>query len=244
MPLTLFVGSLYASLWANEFQPHLPQFRFSEHEQIQYHEIRTHKNAQFADGLEIPFYQIGVRHPWNEGFLYDDLPCTQTRCRFDFEMKPAEAKQLKLLQVAGLGYILVPRSWHQFEAEVASNGSAHFIIQNAEKNQAIDWLNTAQCYGCALTSGNLYFPELQRRLDLEDYGSSSDTHHHLHLVYAKPNTTFFSYQIPKLKNKTHGVAHYTEQHGLNFQKLEVTVTNHQLTRVILNFYNQQLHAEN
>lgn len=229
------------SIYADTFQPTFPKFNFVLSEQVKRHELKQLKAAQFNHGIHIPFYQIGVLHPWTEGFLYDDIACAKTGCRFHFSIVQSEAEKLKLFQIPGLGYILVPRDWHRFEAEVASNGSADFRIQNTQASQAIDMLNTANCYGCALTSGSLYFPKLQSLLDLEDYSGLIDHKKYLHLVYAKPNRTFFSYQIPKHPYRTHGVAFYQDQAGLNFQKIELTLANPKLANIILNFYNFQLH---
>ena len=239
--ILIFISCLSSlAVCADSFKPVFPEFRFDSTNQVKRYALKQVKAAKFANGVQMPFYQIGLTFVGEEGFQYQDIACADIGCQFDFAIHPSEAEKLKLFHIVGLGYMLLPRNWQRFEAESATNGSGDFIIQNAEATQAITMLNTAYCYGCALTSGNRYFPELQRLLDIEGYSGNKDSKQYLHLVYAKPDITFFSYQIPNHPFKTHGVAYYRYDGGLNFKKAEVTLANKKLASTILNFYNFQL----
>ncbi len=50
---------------------------------------------------------------------------------------------------------------------------------------------------------------------------------------------FFSYQIPQMNNKTHGIAKYYDEDTFNYKEIQVTLDKSQQSLVgpILNFYN-------
>ena len=72
-----------------------------------------------------------------------------------------------------------------------------------------------------------------------EYSGYQDPLKLLKIVHPSKQIAFFSYQIPKLKNRTHGVAKYQDEDTFNFREIKVTIDQSQqhLVGTILNFYN-------
>ena len=90
-----------------------------------------------------------------------------------------------------------------------------------------------------MPNATLYFPHLLKQSVEYEYGSYQDPLKLLKIVHPSKQIAFFSYQIPKLKNRTHGVAKYQDEDTFNFREIKVTVDQSQqhLVGTILNFYN-------
>ncbi len=58
-------------------------------------------------------------------------------------------------------------------------------------------------------------------------------------VHPSKKVAFFSYQIPQVNNKTHGIAKYDDEDTFNYKEIQVTLDKSQQSLVgpILNFYN-------
>ncbi len=61
----------------------------------------------------------------------------------------------------------------------------------------------------------------------------------INIVHPSKKVAFFSYQIPQVNNKTHGIAKYDDEDTFNYKEIQVTLDKSQqfLVGPILNFYN-------
>ncbi len=59
------------------------------------------------------------------------------------------------------------------------------------------------------------------------------------MLFIPLKSRFFSYQIPQVNNKTHGIAKYDDEDTFNYKEIQVTLDKSQqfLVTSILNFYN-------
>ena len=107
------------------------------------------------------------------------------------------------------------------------------------QKEAITLYNSSVCAGCGYPNASLYFPQLLKQSLEYEYGGVQDRNKKLTLVYPLKTTAFFSYQIPNISGKTHGVAKYIDDGDFNFVNIHLTLEqqNRHLATPILNFYN-------
>lgn len=222
------------------FTPTQPQFSTSLKQREQSNQLYALGQAVFSHGVKVPMYAVTAENPTDEGLLKEFAPCTAKSCLFDYQLDPKVAPRLKVLAIHGIGAVLVPRDWKDIQSAVGANGTASSLIMSPNSKQSITLYNSSACVGCGMPSATLYFPQvLAESIENEFYGQY-DKHGYLSLVYPSANVAFFSYQIPKLEGKTHGVAKYDDSDTFNFQDIHLTLqpSEADLARPILNFYHR------
>lgn len=220
------------------FHPSFPKFSQDETQRKQSNQFYPLGQAQFPNQVTVPVYGVTVENPIDDGLLTAFKPCTKNTCVFTSKLNKKDAEQLKLLAIPSIGYILVPKNWTDISASAGANGTGSALIMSSKQNEAITVYNSSFCVGCGLPHASLYFPKLLKQSLASEFGGMKDPNKKLTLVYPSPTTAFFSYQIPHLNNKTHGIAQYMDDGDFNFVNIHVTLTkDHQhLATPILNFY--------
>ena len=234
----LLSSSTFSSAEISNFQPKFPQFSTDKKTRNSENQTYFLGNAIFKNNVSIPFYGVTALSPVEDGYIARVKKCDAKSCHFDFKLDAEAAKQLKLLSLPEIGVVLVPRHWQDFQSHAGANGTGSSLLMSPNHQEAITLYNSSVCAVCGYPSASLYFPQLLKQSIEYEYGGMQDRQKKLTLVYPNKNTAFFSYQIPKLNNKTHGIAKYLEEGDFNFQDIHVTLDqNHQhLVRPILNFY--------
>ncbi|WP_288384071.1 DUF4850 domain-containing protein, partial [uncultured Acinetobacter sp.] len=177
-------------------------------------------------------------NPVNDGLLKGFKSCTAKSCHFDFKLGANLAKQLKLVGLPEIGTVLVPKDWQDIQADAGANGTGYALIMSPDQKQAIQLYDSSVCVGCGMPYASLYFPNLLKESIENEFGGYKDSQKLLNVVHPSKHSAFFSYQIPKLNNKTHGVAKYRDDGDFNFREIKVTLDKSQqhLVGPILNFY--------
>lgn len=222
------------------FIPTQPQFSTSLKQREQNNQLYALGQAIFNNGVKLPMYAVTAESPTDEGLLKQFAPCTGKNCFFEFNLEPKFAPKLKVLAIHGIGAVLVPKDWQDIQSAVGANGTASSLIMSPDKQQSITLYNSSACVGCGMRPATLYFPELlPQSIENEFYGQY-DKHRYLSIVRPSPHVAFFSYQIPTLLGKTHGVAKYDDSDTFNFQNIHLTLKPNEadLARTILNFYHR------
>lgn len=225
------------------FQPQFPQFSSNTINQKNYNQFHYLGEAKFPNNVRIPFYNVLVDNPTDgdNSSINDYQNCSSLSCEFKFDLNADAAKKLKLIVIPNIGVTLVPRNWQKIEANVGANGTGSMLIKSPDQMQAIDLYDSAFCVGCGMRPATLYFPNLLKESVQNEFGGERDSKKFITLVHPNKYTAYFSYQIPKLTYKTHGVAKYTDQkNDFNFRVIRATLAgeNQNLTPIILNFYQQ------
>ena len=174
-----------------------------------------------------------------DGLLKNFEKCTPKSCHFNFKLDTQHAKQLKLLALPEIGLVLVPRNWQDVEANAGANGTGFALAMSPDQKQAIELYDSSFCVGCGLPNATLYFPELLKESVEDDFGGFKDSKKLINIVHPSKKVAFFSYQIPQVNNKTHGIAKYYDEDTFNYKEIQVTLDKSQQSLVgpILNFYN-------
>ncbi|MGK5734779.1 DUF4850 domain-containing protein [Acinetobacter junii] len=232
----LFSSSIHAEITI--FKATFPQFSNSAKERKTENQIYPLGEASFATGVRVPFYGVTVLHPVDDGLLKDFKSCSAKSCHFNFKLKAEHASQLKLVALPKLGVILVPKDWQDIEANAGANGTGSALLMSTNQKQAIELYDSSVCVGCGMPYATLYFPNLLKESIENEFGGYKDTQKLIHVVHPSKYVAFFSYQIPKMNNKTHGIAKYRDDSDFNFQEIKVTLDKSQqhLVGPILNFY--------
>ncbi|MFP0389849.1 DUF4850 domain-containing protein, partial [Acinetobacter nosocomialis] len=146
---------------------------------------------------------------------------------------------LKLLALPETGLVLVPRNWQDVQANAGANGTGFALAMSPDQKQAIELYDSSFCVGCGLPNATLYFPELLKESVENEYGGLKDPKNLINIVHPSKKVAFFSYQIPQVNNKTHGIAKYDDEDTFNYKEIQVTLDKSQQSLVgpILNFYN-------
>ena len=233
--------SLNSTVYAEvkNFTPHFPQF---------YSSAATHKadnqfyklgEANFLNGVAVPFYGVTAQNPIEDGLLKNFEKCTLKSCSFNFKLDAQHAKQLKLLALPETGLVLVPRNWQDVQANAGANGTGFALAMSPDQKQAIELYDSSFCVGCGLPNATLYFPELLKESVENEFGGFKDPKKLINIVHPSKKMAFFSYQIPQVNNKTHGIAKYDDEDTFNYKEIQVTLDKSQQSLVgpILNFYN-------
>ncbi|MCH7295894.1 DUF4850 domain-containing protein [Acinetobacter higginsii] len=220
------------------FKPIFPKFSNTAQERKAENQIYALGEVSFANDVRVPFYGVTALNPADEGLLKDFKSCTAKSCHFDFKLDTHQAKQLKLVALPEIGAVLVPKDWHDVEASAGANGTGSALLMSPNQKQAIELYDSSFCVGCGMPNATLYFPNLLNESIENEFGGYKDPQKLVNIVHPSKQVAFFSYQIPNLNNKTHGVAKYHDEDTFNFREIIVTLDKSQqhLVGPILNFY--------
>ncbi|ENV60515.1 DUF4850 domain-containing protein [Acinetobacter soli] len=237
--------SLGSILWlplthaeVSTFKPSFPQFSNTAKQRQAMNQIYALGEVSFSNDVRVPFYGVTAPNPVDDGLLKGFKWCTAKSCHFDFKLDANLAKQLKLVGLPEIGTVLVPKDWQDIQADAGANGTGYALITSPDQKQAIQLYDSSLCVGCGMPYASLYFPELLKESIENEFGGYKDSQKLLNVVHPSKHSAFFSYQIPKLNNKTHGVAKYRDDGDFNFREIKVTLDKSQqhLVGPILNFY--------
>ncbi|WP_288405896.1 DUF4850 domain-containing protein [uncultured Acinetobacter sp.] len=237
--------SLGSILWlplthaeVSTFKPSFPQFSNTAKQRQAINQIYALGEVSFSNDVRVPFYGVTAPNPVNDGLLKGFKWCTAKSCHFDFKLGANLAKQLKLVGLPEIGAVLVPKDWQDIEANAGANGTGSALLMSKNQKQAIQLYDSSVCVGCGMPYASLYFPNLLKESIENEFGGYKDSQKLLNVVHPSKHSAFFSYQIPKLNNKTHGVAKYRDDGDFNFREIKVTLDKSQqhLVGPILNFY--------
>ncbi|OUJ92949.1 MULTISPECIES: DUF4850 domain-containing protein [Acinetobacter] len=221
------------------FTPLFPKFDSSAATRKADNQFYALGEANFLNGVTVPFYGVTAQNPMEDGLLKNFEKCTPKSCHFNFKLDTQHAKQLKLLALPEIGLVLVPRNWQDVEANAGANGTGFALAMSPDQKQAIELYDSSFCVGCGLPNATLYFPELLKESVEDDFGGFKDSKKLINIVHPSKKVAFFSYQIPQVNNKTHGIAKYYDEDTFNYKEIQVTLDKSQQSLVgpILNFYN-------
>ncbi|MEQ1177075.1 DUF4850 domain-containing protein [Acinetobacter nosocomialis] len=233
--------SLNSTVYAEvkNFTPHFPQFYSSAATRKADNQFYKLGEANFLNGVAVPFYGVTAQNPIEDGLLKNFEKCTLKSCSFNFKLDAQHAKQLKLLALPETGLVLVPRNWQDVQANAGANGTGFALAMSPDQKQAIELYDSSFCVGCGLPNATLYFPELLKESVENEFGGFKDPKKLINIVHPSKKMAFFSYQIPQVNNKTHGIAKYDDEDTFNYKEIQVTLDKSQPSLVgpILNFYN-------
>lgn len=233
--------SLNSTVYAEvkNFTPHFPQFYSSAATRKADNQFYKLGEANFLNGVAVPFYGVTAQNPIEDGLLKNFEKCTLKSCSFNFKLDAQHAKQLKLLALPESGLVLVPRNWQDVQANAGANGTGFALAMSPDQKQAIELYDSSFCVGCGLPNATLYFPELLKESVENEFGGFKDPKKLINIVHPSKKMAFFSYQIPQVNNKTHGIAKYDDEDTFNYKEIQVTLDKSQQSLVgpILNFYN-------
>ncbi|WP_151776547.1 DUF4850 domain-containing protein, partial [Acinetobacter nosocomialis] len=233
--------SLNSTVYAEvkNFTPHFPQFYSSAATRKADNQFYKLGEANFLNGVAVPFYGVTAQNPIEDGLLKNFEKCTLKSCSFNFKLDAQHAKQLKLLALPETGLVLVPRNWQDVQANAGANGTGFALAMSPDQKQAIELYDSSFCVGCGLPNATLYFPELLKESVENEFGGFKDPKKLINIVHPSKKMAFFSYQIPQVNNKTHGIAKYDDEDTFNYKEIQVTLDKSQQSLVgpILNFYN-------
>lgn len=242
---TILSLSLSSMLWVpfthaevSTFKPSFPQFSSTIKQRKQNNQIYPLGEVSFKDHIQVPFYGVTALNPVDDGLLKNFKYCNPKNCQFNFKLSAEQAKNLKLIAIPEIGMVLIPRTWQDIEADAGANGTGYALIMSPDQKQAIQLYDSSLCVGCGMPYASLYFPELLKESIENEFGGYKDSQKLMNVVHPSKHIAFFSYQIPKLNNKTHGVAKYRDDGDFNFQEIKATLDKSQqhLVGPILNFY--------
>ncbi|MEE9885693.1 DUF4850 domain-containing protein [Acinetobacter nosocomialis] len=233
--------SLNSTVYAEvkNFTPHFPQFSSSAATRKADNQLYALGEAKFLNGVAVPFYGVTAQNPMEDGLLKNFEKCTLKSCSFNFKLDAQHAKQLKLLALPETGLVLVPRNWQDIQANAGANGTGFALTMSPDQKQAIELYDSSFCVGCGLPNATLYFPELLKESVENEFGGFKDSKKFINIIHPSKKMAFFSYQIPQVNNKTHGIAKYDDEDTFNYKEIQVTLDKSQQSLVgpILNFYN-------
>lgn len=222
----------------SQFEPIFPQFSNTIKQRQAMNQIYALGEVSFSNDVRVPFYGVTAPNPFDDGLLKDFKSCTAKSCHFNFKLKAEHASQLKLVALPELGVILVPKDWQDVQASAGANGTGSALLMSLNQKQAIELYDSSVCVGCGMPYATLYFPNLLKQSLEYEYGGYQDHHKLINIVHSSKQVAFFSYQVPNLSYKTHGVAKYIDDGDFNFREIKVTLGKSQqhLIGPILNFY--------
>ncbi|MCU4338542.1 DUF4850 domain-containing protein [Acinetobacter dispersus] len=222
----------------HNFKPIFPIFSNTAQQRQAENQIYALGEVSFSNDVRVPFYGVTALNPADDGLLKDFKSCTAKSCHFDFKLDANQAKQLKLFALPEIGLVLVPKNWSDAEASAGANGTGSALLMSPNQKQAIELYDSSFCVGCGMPNATLYFPSLLKESVENDFGGYKDPQKLVTVVHPSKQVAFFSYQIPNLNNKTHGVAKYYDEDTFNFREIIVTLDQSQqhLVGPILNFY--------
>ncbi|WP_227591424.1 DUF4850 domain-containing protein [Acinetobacter shaoyimingii] len=220
------------------FNPKFSKFSDNAIQRKKWNQFYSIGYATFNNNVQVPIYGVTVENPYDDGILKESKPCTKNTCTFNFKLDPQQASQIKVIVLPNIGAVMIPRAWTDISASAGANGSGSALIMSADQKEQINLYNSAFCVGCGMPYASLYFPHLLKQSVENEFGGYVDKNKKLNVVYPSKNVAFFSYQIPNLNNKTHGIAKYDDEDTFNFQEISTTLdqSNQNLARPILNFY--------
>lgn len=208
-------------------------------ERARIHQLIPLGQALFKQGVRISAYGVTIENPMEDGLLRDYTPCDAKSCRFDFTIKPEQAKQLVLYWVHGVGPFLAPRAWKTIEAAMGPSGIASAMLANADGSQSLSIYNTSACVGCSLSAASMYFPEARKEALANEFMVYKGSNVPVTQVALSRQGVAFSYQLPG-HYPTHGIAHFygMQQDIVNYNQMTLSLKpeDKALATTILNFY--------
>ena len=237
--ILLFSAASITHAEVTTFNPTLPKFSSPAKQRKAENQIYALGEVSFTSGITLPFYGVTALSPTDDGLLKEFKHCSAQSCHFNFKLNARQSKQLKLLALPEIGLVLVPRNWQDVQANAGANGSGAALLMSPDQNQAIQLYDSSFCVGCGMPYATLYFPALLKESVKNEFGGYQDPQKLVNIIHPSKQTAFFSYQIPNLNNKTHGIAKYHDEDTFNFREITVTLDQSQqhLAGTILNFYN-------
>ena len=205
-------------------------------ERAKFHQFFPQGRASFKGGVTLPVVGISIEDPFEDTLRKDFHPCTPASCHYKLDVLPAQASQLVLYQVAGVGEFLAPAQWKDVQAAMGPSGIAALRMLGPDGRQALAIYNSSACVGCGLTEAEQYFPEAKKLAQEGDYEVYNGSNVPVSTVRLNETTTAFSYQLPG-HYRTHGVAKL-HLGDVNFNEMNITLppADKPLATVILNFY--------
>ncbi len=122
---------------SKNFTPHFPQFYSSAATRKADNQFYKLGEANFLNGVAVPFYGVTAQNPIEDGLLKNFERCTLKSCSFNFNLDAQHAKQLKLLALPETGLVLVPRNWQDVQANAGANGTG-FAFSNESRSKTSD----------------------------------------------------------------------------------------------------------
>lgn len=253
-PLLLGLGLVLGLSTTGFAEKHIYQFAFPKLHSSATERARIHQRiplgkAQFQAGISIPAYGITIENPVSDGtgedaVLKDFSSCQPKACNFNFTINAAQAQQLVLYQVEGLGWFLAPRHWNTIEASMGPSGIAALVMFSPDGKQYLSMDDSSACVGCALSSASLFFKTAQQEAKKNEfwfYNGSNVPVNTVHLKTAPDGgqTALYHYQLAS-HYPSDGVAKFTGMQAdiVNFRRMTLSVKPEDkgLAQVILNFY--------
>ncbi|MEL1746910.1 DUF4850 domain-containing protein, partial [Acinetobacter baumannii] len=112
------------------FTPHFPKFYNSAATRKADNQFYSLGEAKFLNGITVPFYCVKAQSPTENGLLKDFETCTPKSCHFNFKLEAQHAKQLKLIALPETGLVLIPKSWHDVQANAGANGTGFALVMS------------------------------------------------------------------------------------------------------------------
>lgn len=253
-PLFVGLGLMLGVSTITFADDHIYQFAFpklhsSAAERARIHQWIALGKARFKGNISIPAYGISIENPVSDGtkedtLLKDFTSCQPKACNFNFTLKAAQAQQLALYQVQGLGWFLAPRHWNTIEASMGPSGIAALVMFSPDAKQYLSMDDSSACVGCALSSASLFFKTAQQEAKKNEfwfYNGSNVPVNTVHLKTAPDGgqTALYHYQLAS-HYPSDGVAKFTGMQAdiVNFRRMTLSVKPEDkgLAQVILNFY--------
>lgn len=235
------IGAIFGILMATQvqaatYQPQVPTFDEANSSQRAKNNPWQNIGTAMVAGQRLPAYAVSVRNPIEDGWVSEDDACRPKACVLPVpsNLKTTHLGALMAVRVAGMGWILAPKTWRNIEADVGVNGSQALLLQSADGREYVSYYHSGACVGCALTSAAPFFPQAFKQAQSYDYMPDSPNPS-IQLVRAQTGKVLFSYTLPN-QYTTHGVAFWQNDHDEPYRDMRVTVRqeNTALAGVMLN----------
>lgn len=230
-----YAGEIHKSRYECVF----PAFKKTASERAKIHKVIAIGQASFKNSVVIPVFGVTIENPMGEGLLTDFQPCTVKTCTFNMTISAAQANQLLLYQVEGVGMFLAPKTWKNVEAAMGPSGIASLMMSSPDGSEALSIYNTSACVGCSLSAASLYFPEARRQAIANDFTAYKKTNVPVNKVALNKYSVAYSYQLPQ-HYQSNGIAKFygMQQDIVNYNQMTVSLSpeHKALATTILNFY--------
>lgn len=231
------------------YQFAFPKLHSSAAERARIHQWIALGKARFKGNIFIPAYGISIENPVSDGIKEDALlkdftSCQPKACNFNFTLNAAQAQQLALYQVEGLGWFLAPRHWNTIEASMGPSGIAALVMFSPDAKQYLSMDDSSACVGCALSSASLFFKTAQQEAKKNEFWFYSGSNVPVNTVHLKTapdggQTALYHYQLAS-HYPSDGVAKFTGMQAdiVNFRRMTVSLNpkDKALAQAMLNFY--------
>ncbi|AUZ06269.1 hypothetical protein ADP71_30820 [Vitreoscilla sp. C1] len=234
--LALLGVLMVTQVQAKTYQPQVPTFNETNGNQRAKNNPWQNIGTAMVAGQRLPAYAVSVSDPIEEGWISEDDACHPKACVLPVSanVRTEQLYRLMAVRVAGMGWILAPKTWRNIEADVGVNGSQALLMKSADGREYVSYYHSGACVGCALTAAAPFFPQAFKLAQADDY-EPNRPNPSIQLVRAQNNKVLFSYTLPN-QYTTHGVAFWQNADDEPYQDMRVTVSqdNTALAGVILN----------